>query len=471
MELGIVDYKKTNRISETEAIRISELQEDHYLDFKSKRISPADIQKPAVAFSNADGGSFIVGIEDKKTGKIGLDRWIGVSSLEEFDPYLSVLDSIQYLKYDWWYYKISNRPYEFFLGIQVISGDKVVFTTKKECFRRHGASSQQIRDLMQIRGLGYAKGSESYEDVEQPECSINILDESSELKSYIRNLNLQQEEPLDFLLQENLINENWIPNTASVLLFHKNPCILIPQAAIRISCYATSGIDELRDDLIFNERYEGSIFYLIEYCFSIIMTKLNEMKVWTINGQEQLQFHEDAIFEVLVNCLVHRDYSLTDTIRVMIFNNRIIFKSPGRLPNGINFENLLQARSPRNPKIMRYISKANRPGSNKKYVQEMGEGLNTVSNRLQDAKLQDPQFNYEENIFVVTLTHGSREAPELVVPKFIKKFGSITNQQLRDLLGILSADASQILSGLKKKGLIDYDNNNKSWYLKETVSA
>ncbi|WP_241491315.1 hypothetical protein, partial [Acinetobacter baumannii] len=140
------------------------------------------------------------------------------------------------------------------------------------------------------------------------------------------HLNLKQKEPLDFLLQEKLINEEWIPNTASVLLFHENPCVLIPQAAIRISCYATSGSDELRDDLIFNERYEGNIFYLIEYCFKIIMTKLNEMTVWTINGQEQLQFHEDAIFEVLVNCLVHRDYFLTDTIRVMVFNNRIVFK-------------------------------------------------------------------------------------------------------------------------------------------------
>lgn len=467
MELGIVDYKKTNKISEAEAIRIAELQEDHYLDFKSKRIPPAEIQKPAVAFSNADGGSFIVGIEDKKTGKIGLERWIGASSLEEFDTYLSVLDSIPYLKYDWWYYTISNRPYEFFLGIQVISGDKVVFTTKKECFRRHGASSLQIKDLMQIRGLGYAKGSESYEDVEQSDCSINTLDESSELKNYINNLNLQQKEPLDFLLQEKLINENWIPNTASILLFHENPCVLIPQAAIRISCYATSGTDELRDDLIFNERYEGNIFYLIEHCFELIMTKLNEMKVWTINGQEKLKFHEDAIFEVLVNCLVHRDYFLNDTIRVMVFNNRIVFKSPGRLPNGINFENLLQARSPRNPKIMRYISKASRSGTNKKYVQEMGEGLNTVLDRLKDAKLQDPLFNYEENIFVVTLIHGSREAPDLIVPKFIKKFGSITNQQLRDVLGILSKDASQILSGLKKKNLIDYDSSSKSWYLTE----
>ncbi|WP_241491313.1 ATP-binding protein, partial [Acinetobacter baumannii] len=140
---------------------------------------------------------------------------------------------------------------------------------------------------------------------------------------------------------------------------------------------------------------------------------------------------------------------------------------PGRLPNGINFENLLQARSPRNPKIMRYVSKANRSETNKKYVQEMGEGLNTVLNRLKDAKLQDPLFNYEENIFVVTLIHGSREAADLIVPKFIKKFGSITNQQVRDILGVLSKDASQILSGLKKKNLIDYDNINKSWYLTE----
>lgn len=471
MELGIINYKRTNQITDDEAKRIAELQEDHYLDFKSIRIAPADIQKPAVAFSNADGGNFIIGIEDKKTGKVGLERWIGASSLEDFDPYLAVLDGILNLKYDWWYYTINNRPYEFFIGINITSSNKVVFTSKRECFRRHGASSPQIKDLMLIRGLGYAKGGDSYEDTEQPECKVDLLDESTELKRYIKNLKLQQNDAVDFLLQENLINEEWIPNTASVLLFCENPAVLIPQAAIRISCYATSGIDELRDDLIFNERYEGNIFYLIEHCFKLIMMKLHEMTVWTINGEEKLKFHEDAVFEVLVNCLVHRDYFLTDTIRVIIFNNRIIFKSPGKLPNGINFSNLLQARSPRNPKIMRYLSKATRLESDKKYVQEMGEGLNTVANRLKDAKLQDPVFNYEENIFVVTLTHGSREAPEQIVPKFIKKFGSITNQQLRDLLGILSKDASQILSGLKKKNLIDFDNTNKFWYLTQTEAV
>lgn len=465
MELGSVNYKRTNLITESEAIRIASLEEDHYLDFKSSRIKPADIQKPAIAFSNADGGHFIVGVEDKKTGKIGLERWIGVDSLEKFDPYLAVLSEIYNLKYDWWYYTIKDRPYEYYLGIHITSNNKVLFTSKNECFCRNGASSIQIKDLMQIRALGYAKGGDSYEDTEQPDFNINVLDQSIELNRYIENLKLQQTDALDFLLQESLINDQWVPNTASILLFSENPCTLIPQAAVRISCYSTNGIEELRDDLTFNERYEGNIFYLIEHCFQLIMEKLGEMKVWTINGEEKLKFHEDAIFEILVNCLVHRDYFLNDTIRIMIFNNRIIFKSPGKLPNGINFSNLLQARSPRNPKIMRYLSKATRLSSDKKYVQEMGEGLNTVSNRLKDAKLQDPQFNYEENIFVVTLIHGSREDHDVIISKFIKKFGSINNQQLRDILGVLSKDASQILSSLGKRNLIQYHSIDKCWYL------
>lgn len=43
---------------------IRNLKENQYFDKKSARIKPQDILKHIVAFSNADGGKLVIGIED-----------------------------------------------------------------------------------------------------------------------------------------------------------------------------------------------------------------------------------------------------------------------------------------------------------------------------------------------------------------------------------------------------------------------
>ncbi|WP_151806603.1 ATP-binding protein [Acinetobacter bereziniae] len=464
MEIGKVSFRSVTKIPNIEGLRLCNETESHYVDFKSSRIKPADILQHVVAFSNADGGFLFIGIEDNKTNLKDLDKWIGFKSLENIDPYLAVIRDIRGLEYDWWYYQLESKQYEYVLGVKISSSKDVVFTLKGECYLRDGTSSRHIKDLKVQRSLRFAKGSESYEDIYQNDCKIENLEESVQLDLFIKSTGLQYAEKLEFLEQENLINNDWVPNTACVLLFCEQPAAFIPQAAIRVACYNTNGVDELRDDLIFNERFEGNIFSLIDQCFDLIKSKLSSMYVWTINGEVAPVFHDDALFEVLVNCVVHRDYYLNDPILVKIFNNRIVFKSPGKLPRGIDFENILRSRNSRNPKIMRYLSKANRTKDGKKYVQEMGEGLNTVTNRMREARLQDPVFGYEDNSFVVTLIYGTREKIEHIVLKFIDKFIGITNKQLADILGIASHEASIKLSSLRRKDIIEYDHDLKKWF-------
>ena len=42
------------------------LEEDHFVDLKSRRTLPRDLQKHLVAFANTDGGDIYVGIEDPR---------------------------------------------------------------------------------------------------------------------------------------------------------------------------------------------------------------------------------------------------------------------------------------------------------------------------------------------------------------------------------------------------------------------
>lgn len=74
-------------IEEQEAIKIlSEKQESHFLDFKSKELSGKGIQKIVTAFANADGGELYIGIKDEKERVSELiERWDGSEKIEQFN--------------------------------------------------------------------------------------------------------------------------------------------------------------------------------------------------------------------------------------------------------------------------------------------------------------------------------------------------------------------------------------------------
>lgn len=56
----------TRNLSFEEALELCTRQEDHFFDRKAFEIAPAKIERIAVAFANADGGEFVVGICDEK---------------------------------------------------------------------------------------------------------------------------------------------------------------------------------------------------------------------------------------------------------------------------------------------------------------------------------------------------------------------------------------------------------------------
>ena len=66
---------RTRNIAEDEIIALSTRDESHFFDRKALGISGKKAQKIAVAFANADGGEFVVGISDDKEEPNPSKRW------------------------------------------------------------------------------------------------------------------------------------------------------------------------------------------------------------------------------------------------------------------------------------------------------------------------------------------------------------------------------------------------------------
>ncbi|MBO0355677.1 ATP-binding protein [Muricauda ruestringensis] len=76
---------KERIVSNMEIAELSNRQESHFYDNKAFVIKGGKIQKIAVAFANADGGEFIIGIRDKKEEVDFLKGWQGIENIESFN--------------------------------------------------------------------------------------------------------------------------------------------------------------------------------------------------------------------------------------------------------------------------------------------------------------------------------------------------------------------------------------------------
>ena len=134
-----------------------------------------------------------------------------------------------------------------------------------------------------------------------------------------------------------------------------------------------------------------------------------------------------------MNALIHRDYSISDDVQVLIFDNRIEVISPGRLPGYVNVDNILDARYSRNPKIVRTLNRY-KDAPNK----DLGEGLDTTFQKMKEWGLKEPIISEDGNSVKVILSHAPIAAPSDAILEYLKNNPMITNREARDMTGIRS---------------------------------
>ena len=96
------------------------------------------------------------------------------------------------------------------------------------------------------------------------------------------------------------------------------------------------------------------------------------------------QFSPRAVFEAIVNAVVHRDYTMTDSrIRLFMFEDRLEIRSPGALPNTLPIEAMRQRQATRNETIasllrMLAVGDVHGAGDRQYFLEQRGEGVPTI---------------------------------------------------------------------------------------------
>ena len=376
--------------------------ENKYFDRKSAQIRVKDLAPLISAFANADGGTIVLGISDKKR------KLEGVNSVGE-DKINNFINAPKDLckpmpKYREEFIEIENDKGESdrLLLLHIFSSvDQIIRTVDDRTFLRIGDKKKEILGE-NLRNLEYAKNAIHYEDGINQYAQIEDLDEDL-LREYQKRIEAEDvsiEQMLSargFLVMRD--GEKHLTN-AAVLLFAKNVRQFYPNCRIRFIRYdGTSAKVGTRMNIIKDHNIEYPILKIIDKSKEYLATQFREFTA--LNPETGLfetvpEYPEFAWQEGIVNAVTHREYAMMGNyILVTMYDDRLEIESPGKLPNVVTVENIRETRFSRNPTISRVLTEMG-------WVRELNEGVKRIYADMKGFFLDQPE--YSEPNFSVKLT-------------------------------------------------------------------
>ena len=334
------------------------------------------------AMLNSEGGRLIVGVSD--LGEVcgvadirQLNQWISNACSQKIEPPVSVMTENLSIG-DKLVVVISipvgtDKPY---------AVNKTAFWVKVGADKRR-ATREEFRRLMQASGTLHA------DEMPLAHTSWDELD-LLRFRDFYKQQYDQEIDQFNAFTERSLSNLKLLKSPhltlVGLLLFGKEPQQIRPQLMVKAVAFignrleGTEYLDSEDIGSTLAEQFKGTMGFL----------KRNLRKQQ--NGQNFnfpgiLEIPDIALEEAAVNALVHRDYLISSSIRVFIFDNRVEIISPGKLPNTATVESIRAGiQIVRNPVLISFVSKLGIP------YRGLGSGVPRMIEECRKANLLEPKF-------------------------------------------------------------------------------
>lgn len=330
------------------------LGEDSSRQFKEKLNNAMQIALEMCAMSNSAGGIIYIGVKDNNT-ITGLsaaeihyyNQFISAAASDHIRP--SIYPKTQIVQVDGkalLLIEISEgvaKPYCDNTGVYwVKSGSDKRKASPQELLRLFQQSEQiyldETKTSADISDIDLAKFYTFFEKTKGQEFAATGL----KIEQVLVNMNIAKEGKLTL---------------GGLLLFGNNVQGVKPFCIVRAISYKGNEIGG--DNFIDKRDCVGTLEEQYRSAMTFLKNNLSTIQVeGSFNSRGALEIDEKALEEVVVNALLHRDYSKNAVIRLFIFNDRIEIISPGSLPNHLNVENIKNGNSiMRNPILTSFGTK------------------------------------------------------------------------------------------------------------------
>ena len=377
-------------------------------------VSASRLAGVLVGMSNSQGGTVLIGVAPRANHVQGvsnpeevLDRIFQAALLVD-PPLVLPVPAVREI----------NRARV--VQITVPTGLPNVYSLEGRYLGREGTQTNPL-PARRLRQLLVERGIVQFEAQPVPNATLEDID-LQKAADYIETSGLAKNGRLEEILlrrgclcRENgrkrgdSLGSSLQPTYAGLLLFGHHPQQWLPNATILAARF--SGV-------AFADRYikqdiSGSIPDQLRQAETFVRENLRTVvRLVGLTHQETLEYPFEAVRELLVNAVAHRDYNQQgDTIHLNIFADRIEVQSPGGLPGPVTLENLLEARFSRNAVIVQVLSDLG-------FVERLGYGLDRVVTVMRQNGLRPPRFEELGGSFRVTLfgeeaTQSAASLPDL----------------------------------------------------------
>lgn len=370
--------------------------EGHHLEFKLEQENNDDFAKTFAAFANTDGGKILVGISDD--GSISgindidsLMRRLDDIAINRCEPPITILqESLQVDENNVVIVSVPKgpqRPYDVSGRTYIRASNRIRMASREEKQRLFQSSESIYYDEIPVTRSKFGDFDiNSFQQFLSDYLSLQITDNEKEIEYYAKNFHL--------------INEDLTPTVSGILFFGKNPQNFLTQA--RIICAAIEGND-IAIPPSDRKEINSTIPKMIadsESFLKIHLTQKHEIKDFEKEVKEEIPF--TALREALVNAIAHRDYTINQAIRVLVFSDRVEIRSPGILPNTVTVDSMRVGGSHvlRNPTIYNMLIKF-------KMVTDLGSGVRRIIKLVKDHLGKDVLLTPTTNEFILTIPRAS----------------------------------------------------------------
>ena len=253
-------------------------------------------------------------------------------------------------------------------------------------------SSRQL-SAEEILELEYSRGIRSFESKIVAEATLDDLD--AELIEEYRQIvgATETTDPIELLRARGVIKGGQDApkiTVAAIILFAKIPTQFLPSARVRFLRYEGTVVKSGAEfNAVKDVTLEKPLHRMLSEGKSLLANQMREFQQLTKEGvfRRIPEYPEFAWLEGLVNAITHRDYSIQgEYIRVSMFDDRIEFLSPGKLPSIVTVQNIQHTRFSRNPLIARVLSDFG-------WVWELNEGVKRIYSDMESFFLEPPVFS------------------------------------------------------------------------------
>jgi ATP-dependent DNA helicase RecG len=395
-------------------------------------------------FANAKGGKIYIG-KDDKGNVVGVAKF---QKLMEDIPnkitnHLGIVADVNLLEESGKHYiEIDVYPYD----VPISYHGKYHF--------RSGSTKQELSGNA-LNEFLLRKTGKTWDDVIEPNATLADIDEKA-IEAFkrgaIKSNRLPQVEDEKDVLQifKNLrLTEGDKLKRSAVLLFGKDPRNFYINAFVKIGKFGKTD-----DELLSQEVIEGNAFELANQTLEILDKKYFTKSI-SYEGLQRIETTEypyEAIREVLLNAIVHRQY-LGAPIQISIYDDKLMIWNYGTLPEDLTLEDLQKKHTshPRNPFLADVFFKGG-------LIESWGRGTLKIISECKAAGLPQPETKVMSGGIAVTifkdiynekhLQQYDLNERQLKAVMYVKGNGEITNKIYQELCDTSKATATRDLTEL-----------------------